>query len=76
MQPDSNLIDDLYRERLERARQMTPEEKLFAGPRLFEQACRVMRDGIRHQFPEADANRVEEILTERLAMIRKLEGRE
>jgi hypothetical protein len=75
METERELADQLYRERVERARRMTPEEKLQAGPRLFEQACQVMQDGIRHQFPDADANRVEEILRERLDIIRRLEGR-
>ena len=74
MNPDQQLADDLYRERVERARRMSPEEKLFAGPRLFEQSCRIMRDGIRHQFPNADPARVDEILRERLAVVRKLKG--
>ena len=76
MTPDRQLADDLYRERVERARRMSPEEKLYGGPRLFEQSCRIMRDGIRHQFPEADESRVTEILRERLALIRRLEGRQ
>lgn len=74
MIPDRQLADDLFRERVERARKMAPEEKLLAGPRLFDQACRIMRDGIRHQFPDADEARVTEILFERLALIRKLEA--
>ncbi len=76
MIPDRQLIDDLYRERVERAKRMSPEEKLLAGPRLFDQACRIMRDGIRHQFPDADSARVEEILMERLSLVRRLESRQ
>ena len=70
-----DLADDIYRERVLRARATPPEEKLLAGPRLFEQACRIMIDGIRHQFPDADENRVLEILRERLALSRRLESR-
>jgi hypothetical protein len=33
-----------------------------------------MRDGIRMQFPDADEQRVEEILRQRLAITRRLEN--
>jgi hypothetical protein len=73
MQPTQELIDDIYRERILRARRTPPEEKLLAGPRLFEYACRITMEGIRDQFPDADEVRVREVLAERLALRRKLE---
>ena len=75
MEPTQELVDELYRERVLRARRMSPEQKLLDGPRLFEFACRIMADGIRGQFPEADDRRVQEILFQRLALLRRLEGR-
>jgi hypothetical protein len=45
MQPTKELIDELYRERVEKARQMSPEEKFFGGARLFDRSCRIMADG-------------------------------
>jgi hypothetical protein len=47
----SLLADVLYREEVARARAMSPGEKLLEGPRLFERACRIMADGIRHRHP-------------------------
>lgn len=73
MEPTQELIDALYRQEILDARQMTIEQKLLAGAQLFDRVCRVMRDGIRNQFPEADEERVEEILRERLALSRTLE---
>jgi hypothetical protein len=75
MEPTKELIDALYREQVERARKMPREEKLFGGARLFDRSCRIMTAGIRSQFPEADDRRVEEILRERLALIRRRERR-
>jgi hypothetical protein len=75
MQPTKELIDAIYRERVERARQTSPEEKLFGGARIFDRSCRIMADGIRGQFPEADERRVQQILRERLAVARRLEQR-
>jgi hypothetical protein len=74
MESIKELADDIYRERVLRARAAPLEEKLVAGPQIFESVCRIMADGIRHQFPEADAARVGEILRQRLQIARRLEG--
>jgi hypothetical protein len=47
MEPTQELIDELYRERVLRARSMSLEEKMLEGPRLFEMACRITMEGIR-----------------------------
>jgi hypothetical protein len=73
MEPSKELVDAIYRERVLRARRTLPEEKLLDGPQLFDLACRIMMDGIRDQFPEADEQRVREILAQRLALLRRLE---
>ena len=73
MQPTKELIDEIYRDRVQRARQMSPEDKFLAGARLFDRSCRIMADGIRDQFPGAGERRVQEILRERLAIARRLE---
>jgi hypothetical protein len=69
------LTDELYREEVARARVIQPEEKLLEGPRLFERACRVMADGIRHQHPELDEAGVRALLASRLARLRTIERR-
>ena len=75
MEPNKELLDSIYRDRVLRARAMPLEEKLLAGPRLFEMACRITRDGIRYQFPSADDGKVEEILAARIALRTQLERR-
>jgi hypothetical protein len=69
-----NGIDDLFHQRVLRARQMPPEEKLLDGARLFDMSCRIMRDGIRNEYPEADEQRVRAILAQRIALLRRLEN--
>jgi len=66
---------DLYAEEVLRARKMSPEEKILAGPRLFELACQITMDGIRHQYPDANPAEVRRILSERLALGKRLESR-
>ena len=73
MESIRELADSIYRERVLRARRESPEEKLLDGPRLFDFCCRIVTDGIRNQFPDADEHRVKEILAERVALMRRLE---
>jgi hypothetical protein len=68
-----SLASALYREEVARARAMEQGEKLLEGPRLFERACRLMADGIRHQHPHLDADAVQAILTARLDLLRSIE---
>jgi hypothetical protein len=74
MDPIKRLADEIYRDRVLRARRMSIAEKILAGPELFDMACRISRDGIRAQHPEADDQRVEELLRQRLAIARRLEA--
>ncbi len=73
MTSDRDPHDRLYCERVLAARAMPPEEKLLAGARLFDRSCRIMADGIRDEYPEADEQQVRTILAERLALARRLE---
>jgi hypothetical protein len=73
MAPTRELVDELYRDQIRRARATPPEQRLLDGIRLFEFACRVMMDGIRDQNPEADEARVHEILAQRFDLMRRLE---
>jgi hypothetical protein len=67
------LADDIYRERVLRARATPPEQKLLDSLRLFELPCRIMMDGIRNENPQADDLQVQEILARRFDLLRKLE---
>lgn len=67
------LLDALYREEVERARRIPDGEKLIAGARLFDYACRIMMDGIRGQYPGIGDEEVARIADERLRLARRLE---
>lgn len=66
----SRLADVLYAEEVARARAMSPADKLLEGPRLFERACRLMIDGIRHRHPELDEQGIQALLA---AMLERLD---
>ena len=74
MGPTGTPGDQLYRDEVLAARVMTPEEKLLAGPQLFDFACRIALDGIRHQFPDVHEQRVRQIVAEREELGRRLEN--
>jgi len=67
------LIDELYREEILDARQMSPTEKILAGQRLFESACRITLAGIRNQNPGTSEEQCLEMLRQRLELQRRLE---
>ena len=67
------LADALYREEVQRARAMRTDEKLLEGPRLFERACRLMADGVRHRHPELDEPAVMAKVIEQLDRLKALE---
>jgi hypothetical protein len=73
MEPTKELVDAIFRERVLRARRMPPEDKLLEGVRLFDNDCRIMKERIRNEFPDADEEHVNEILIDRINLIRQLE---
>lgn len=69
----TGLTVALYREEVARARTMSAEDKLLAGARLFEQATRVMADGIRHRHPGCDEDEISAMLEMQLSRLRALD---
>src|SRR5262249_52923965 len=67
------LADDIYRERVLRARRTPMEQKIQASGELFEGACQRMADGLRDENPGADEETIQQLLRRRLALLRRLE---
>jgi hypothetical protein len=67
------LADALYWERIERARRMTPEERMKAGPELFDYACSITLSALREQLPDATESQLLDALRHRLDIKRRLE---
>jgi hypothetical protein len=74
MGPTRELIDELFRERVLRARRIPLERKFLSGAELYEGACRRMMDGLRMENPEADEASIRELLRRRLARLRLIRG--
>ena len=67
------LADALYWEKVERARRMKPEDRMKAGPELFDYACTITLSALREQLPEATEAQLMDKLRQRLAVKRQLE---
>ena len=67
------LADTLYWEKVERARRMKPEDRMQAGPELFDYACSITMTALREQMPEASEAQLLDALRLRLAIKRQLE---
>ena len=71
--PYSALVDEIYRERVVRARRTSPEEKFLAGEDLFEYACSITLAGIQNQNPEFTTEECQRELSRRLALREHME---
>ena len=69
-----SLQDAIYREKVERARNMSALEKFEAGEELFAAGCKQMLGNIRTQMPDASAEEHRTELKRRLAIGRRIEA--
>jgi len=70
----SEQVENIYRRRVLRAREMDPMEKMWDGPRLFEGVVRRMRAGISAQLKITDERSVDGELHRRLTILRQLQA--
>lgn len=73
MEPTPEYIDQLYLQKVERARQTPPERKFLAGARLYEYARKIAMSAIKTENPEASPEELRRIFQHRLATSRMLE---
>ena len=68
-------MDPSYWHRVERSRQMTPEERFYGTLEMIDLSRELMTAGIRMQFPDADEAQVRTILRERIRLVQAVESR-
>lgn len=66
------LADEIYRDKVRRARGLSPSSKMGLGAEIFAEVCGRMRSGIRHQFPQASDKEVNTLLRQRLDRLAKI----
>lgn len=67
------LIDDIFREKVLRARATPPTERFMEGFELFEWSMTIMRDGVRAQHPQFTPDEIEKEINRRFAAVRRIE---
>lgn len=72
MEANQALFDEIFRRKVIGARQMTPEQRVVESLRHSDACARIMRDGVRHQFPAATEEEVTRILVERLRRVEQI----
>jgi hypothetical protein len=75
MEPTRRLARDLLLDKVEQARQMTPEEKLLAGGELFDFAVFAVRAGVLMRDPNATPDQVASEVRRRLDLAERIDSR-
>ena len=64
---------DLLRSDVARGRRVKPENRMRAGVRLFEMACRTSRAALKRRHPDADEAELDRLFSRMLTKARRLE---
>ena len=73
MEPTDELIDAIYREKVLRARRMTPQRRMEVGAELSDLGRQMMREAILRQNPGATEEEIHLEMRSRFDLARKLE---
>ncbi len=66
---------DEVRRRLQASSGLSPEERILAGIKQSELAIRVVEDGLRDRYPDADEKTIASLLLERVRLMKKMQNR-
>lgn len=69
MEPTRELADAIYRDRVLRARRMSPDERVREGLRLFDELCERTAADLRSENPGADEETIRALLVKRLEQL-------
>lgn len=72
--PENTQMDAEFWRDVERAKRLTPQERVREGCSLTDRSFLIMLDGIRHQFPDATETEAVGKLQQRLEILRELES--
>lgn len=73
---DKPLMDAIYRDRVHRARRLTPSQRLHDGCELSDAVVERMKAGVRLRRPDADDAECLAVVREQLARLRRLHERD
>lgn len=73
MDPTPELIDAIYREKVERARRVPPERRMRIGPELYDRWRMLVEGSVHTDDPNATGEDVIREIDRRLRIARRLE---
>ena len=73
MEPTDELVDAIYREKVLRARRMTPQRRVEVGAELSDMGRQMMREAILRQNPTATEEEIRLEMRYRFKLARRLE---
>jgi hypothetical protein len=73
VEPTPELVEALYREKVLRARRMTPQRRVEVGAELSDVGRQMMREAIRRENPLATAEQVRQLMRRRIELARRLD---
>jgi hypothetical protein len=75
MMPSQQLFDSIERSKVEQARQVTPQDRLTASLRHSDESMEIMRAGVRHRFPGASEEEVQQRLIDQVRLVKRMHER-
>jgi hypothetical protein len=73
VEPTDELVDAIYREKVLRARRMTPQRRVEVGAELSDMGRQMMREAILRQNPTATEEEIRLEMRYRFKLARRLE---
>lgn len=73
--PDKAFLDEIYRRKILHSRKLTPEQRITGALELSDTVARIIREGVRDQFPEASEEEVQRLFIERVRRVKRLHER-
>jgi len=71
---DKGTLQNEIRRRVQASSGLSPEERILAGIRQSELAIRVVKDGLRDQYPDADEATIASLLLERIRLMKRIQN--
>jgi len=71
---ENDTLRNEIRRRVQASSGLSPEERILAGIKQSELAIRVVEDGLRDQYPDADETTIASLLLERIRLMKRIQN--
>ena len=71
---ENGTLENEIRRRVQAGSSLSPGERILAGIKQSELAIRVVEDGLRDQYPDADEATIASLLLERIRLMKRIQN--